>query len=172
MQQDLVLVTYGSRLGGTADIADWIAEDLRDQGWHASTRPAAAVHDIDRYGAVVVGGSIYAGHWHGDAQRFVRRHAKALRERPVWLFSSGPLDDSAEAAPIPPVRTVGHLAARVGARGHETFGGRLEPDAEGFLVRAVAARNAGDHRDRAHVTRWARSIADALRAEPAVAADA
>jgi menaquinone-dependent protoporphyrinogen oxidase len=169
MQQDLVLVTYGSRLGGTADIADWIAEELRGAGWHAIARPAASVYDIERYRAVVVGGSLYAGHWHSDAQRFLRRHAKALRQRPVWLFSSGPLDCSAETAAIPPVRTVAHLAARIGARGHQTFGGRLEPDAKGFMAHAVAARSAGDHRDRAHVARWARSIADSLRAETVAA---
>jgi menaquinone-dependent protoporphyrinogen oxidase len=164
MQQDFILVTYGSRRGGTADIADWIVEELRAAGWHATARPASSVHDIVRYGAVIVGGSLYAGHWHGDAQRFVRRHAKALRKRPVWLFSSGPLDDSAEQREIPPVHTVAHLATRIGARGHETFGGRLEPDAEGFLAHAMAARNAGDHRDREHVARWARDIAAALAA--------
>jgi hypothetical protein len=40
----------------------------------------------------------------------------ALRTRPVWLFSSGPLSGSAEEA-IPPVPQVQELLERIGARG-------------------------------------------------------
>jgi hypothetical protein len=87
-----------------------------------------------------------------------RRNASALRELPVWLVSSGPLDDSAEERDIPPTAQVAKLAGRVGARGHVTFGGRLEPGAKGFPVSAMAKTKAGDWRNPAHVRRWVTTV--------------
>ncbi|SEE08185.1 hypothetical protein SAMN05216489_05442 [Streptomyces sp. 3213] len=43
----------------------------------------------------------------GDAVRFARRHRAALLDRAVRLFSSGPLDASADKRDIPPVRGAG-----------------------------------------------------------------
>ncbi|GLW22607.1 hypothetical protein DI270_030560 [Microbispora triticiradicis] len=65
----------------------------------------------------------------------------------MWLFSSGPLDPSADEAEIPPVPQAARAPAALGARGHRTFGGRLARDAEGFLASRIAARNGGDYRD-------------------------
>jgi hypothetical protein len=48
--------------------------------------------------------------------------SSALRKRPVWLFSSGPLNGSAIEA-IPPVPQVQELLRRIGARGHERIRG-------------------------------------------------
>ncbi len=65
--------------------------------------PLARVTDVESYDAVVVGGGLYAGRWHKDARRFVRRHGRVLAGRPLWFFSSGPLDASAaEKGRFPP----------------------------------------------------------------------
>ena len=125
-----VLVAYGSKMGGTAGIAELIGDALTDAGFQADVRPVAEVSHLDRYDVVVIGAALYTGHWHRQARRFVRRHTGALRERPVWLFSSGPLNGSAVEG-IPPVPQVEELARRIGARGHVTFGGRLPADAKG-----------------------------------------
>jgi len=95
----------------------------------------------------------------------VKRHAAELRQRPVYFFSSGPLDDSAARREIPPVRGVKALMKRAGARGHVTFGGRLAPDAKGFPARAMARKLSGDWRDAGQVRAWAGSVAAQLRAE-------
>jgi menaquinone-dependent protoporphyrinogen oxidase len=164
MASDRVLVAYGSRFDGTAEIAEWICDDLRAAGLDVGVRPAGSVSDIERYGAVVLGGGLYAGRWHRDARWFARHHARVLRDRPVWCFSSGPLDGSAEASAIPPVRSVARAMARVRARGHETFGGRLESDAPGLVAGSMSKRLSGDFRDRDHVRRWAGAIAHELLA--------
>ncbi len=169
-----VLVTYGSRRGGTAEIAERIAETLRELGRSADCLPAAEVTDLARYGAVIVGGSLYASRWHRDARRFVKRHTAALAQRPVWMFSSGPLDASAVERVIPPVRQVASLIARVRARSHATFGGRLVREPSGFIAAAMAKKLAGDWRDWEQVRRWAREIAIALdteRESPPISAD-
>ena len=165
-----ILIVYGSKLGGTAGLADMLADALREEGFEADIRPADAVGDLEEPDAVIIGGALYMGRWHRDARRFVRRHRAALTERPVWLFSSGPLDASAEEGEIPPVKQVKSLMSRIGARKHETFGGALPTDAKGFPASAMAKEQAGDWRDPEHVARFAREIADVLRTEPAAPA--
>lgn len=151
-----VLVCYGSKRGGTRDLAEWIGSALREQGMPAEVRPAGGVEDVAGYDAVVIGGAVYVFRWHRDARGFVRRQSRALSSMPVWLFSSGPLDDSASQGPIPPVRFVRRAFERLNARGHETFGGRLEP---GYSSRLPV----GDWRDRDQVEQWAGAIAADLR---------
>jgi menaquinone-dependent protoporphyrinogen oxidase len=161
-----ILVTYGSKRGGTAEVAHRIAEMLRERGFVVECCAAASVRDVDRYGAVIVGGALYMMRWVREARRFVARHATALRARPVWMFSSGPLDDSANQRELEAVPTVQRLLAHVGARGHVTFGGRLTADATGLFASAMAKKMAGDWRDWTRVDAWAGSIATALAAEP------
>ena len=153
-----VLVAYGSRMGGTAGIAELIGDALTDAGFQADVRPVAEVSQLDRYVAVVIGGALYTGHWHRQARRFVRRHTDALRERPVWLFSSGPLNGSV-VEEIPPVPQVEELARRIGARGHATFGGRLPANANGFPASAMAKTHAGDWREPERIRGWSADVA-------------
>jgi menaquinone-dependent protoporphyrinogen oxidase len=107
--------------------------------------------------------------WHKPARQFVRRHRDTLARRPVWLFSSGPLDRSAEDRDIPPVRGVARIAGRVGANGHATLGGRLTNDPGGRMATAMAKNSAGDYRNREDITAWAWSIAEALQRAKATA---
>jgi menaquinone-dependent protoporphyrinogen oxidase len=160
-----ILVTHGSERGGTAGIAARIGETLRGAGITVDVLPAREVRDVGRYDAVLVGGALYAVRWHADARRFVIRHAEALRARPVWFFSSGPLDGSAREAEIPPTVHVQQLMDLVGASGHATFGGRLAPDAQGFIASSMAKTRAGDWRDDAQIDAWARRVARHIEAE-------
>src|SRR4029078_7973502 len=104
----------------TARIAGAVADVLRKAGLTVEVLPARAVTSVAPYDAVGVGGPLYAGRWHKDARRFVRRHRRALAERPVWFFSSGPLDASASERDIPPVRGVRRAMIRLEVRDHVT----------------------------------------------------
>ncbi len=139
-----------------------IGDALAGRGYDVSVMNGAQVDDVRDFGAVVVAGALYGGRWHRDARRFVRRHSKELRRVPVWLVSSGPLDDSAARHPIPPTRQVLELGRLVQARGHLTFGGRLAPDARGFPASAMAKKKAGDWRDPDHVRAFAEVVDRAL----------
>ena len=125
-----VLIIFGSKRGGTAGLVDMVADALMESGCEVIISPAKGVADFHGIDAVIVAGSLYANRWNRDARRFVRRNTAALRILPVWLISSGPLDDSAKRHTIPPTKQVAKLAARIHARGHITFGGRLTPDAK------------------------------------------
>ncbi|MFJ1967330.1 flavodoxin domain-containing protein [Streptomyces sp. NPDC087903] len=160
---DTVLVTYGTTNGSTAEIAEAVADVLRKDGLTVESRPARSVTDVARYDAVVVGGGLYGGRWHKDARRFVRRHRSALAERPLWLFSSGPLDASASERDIPPVRGVRRTMIRLDARQHVTFGGCLEEGARGRVAGMILrSGKGGDFRDFGVIQAWAHGIADEL----------
>ncbi|HZU78813.1 MAG TPA: flavodoxin domain-containing protein [Acidimicrobiales bacterium] len=154
-----VLVAYGSKRGGTKGLAEMIGDALTAEGLHADVVPAHQAGDVGRYDAVVVGGALYAAHWHKDARRFVKRNMTVLATRPTYFFSSGPLDDTARSEEIPPVPGVQRLMTKVHARDHITFGGRLAPDAEGFPASAMAKTRAGDWRDAGQVRTWVHCIA-------------
>jgi menaquinone-dependent protoporphyrinogen oxidase len=160
-----VLVVFGSARGGTQGLAHMVATGLRQEGLTADVQPAGEVRELSGYDAVVVGGALYAARWHRAARRFVRRHRAYLLECPTYFFSSGPLDDSAAAGEIPPVKGVAALMDQVAAHGHVTFGGRLDEHTRGFPASAMAKKQAGDWRDAAHVRRWTKTIAAELREE-------
>ncbi|KUO07781.1 flavodoxin domain-containing protein [Streptomyces sp. DSM 15324] len=160
---DKVLVTYGTTNGSTAEIAEAVADVLRKGGLSVEARPARDVASVAPYDAVVVGGGLYAGRWHKDARRFVRRHRRTLAGRPVWLFSSGPLDPSASERDIPPVRGVRRAMTGLDAREHITFGGCLEEGAKGRVARMILrSGKGGDYRDFAAIETWADGIAREL----------
>jgi menaquinone-dependent protoporphyrinogen oxidase len=159
-----VLVAHASKHGSTAEIAEAVGAALRTAGLEVDVRPARDVQDIGRYGPVVLGSALYSAHWQRDANRFVRRFLGELQRRPVWLFSSGPLDHSAEFDDIPLTEHVAADVAPIGARGHRTFGGRLLPDTPGVDPALLATHRVGDFRRWDHVEAWARSIAAELAA--------
>ena len=163
-----VLVAHGSTGGSTTEIAEWIAEEMRDAGLTVDVRAAADVHDIKGYAAIVLGGALYAAGWHRDARHFAHRFAGQPARGLVWLFSSGPLDSSAEETELPPVPQVTEAMGALHARGHITFGGRLSPEARGWLGfvvrRMIIEGHDGDFRNPTRVRAWARRIAGEITA--------
>jgi menaquinone-dependent protoporphyrinogen oxidase len=167
-----VLVTWGTEHGGTEGIARIIGEQIRSDAVDVDLVPANQTRGLEPYDAVIIGGALYANRWQRDARRFVLRNTKALRQVPVWLFSSGPLDDSAEREAIAPTTQVKAFMERIGARGHVTFGGRLEPNAKGFPASSMAKTNAGDWRSPERIRTWAAQVARELpTAKPGLAID-
>jgi menaquinone-dependent protoporphyrinogen oxidase len=155
-----VLVAYASKRGSTAEIASWIADALRVEGHQIDLASARDVTDVRGYDAVILGGALYNRRWPRAGRVFARRYRATLQATTVWLFSSGPLDPVTDD--VAATAAVAKIAARIGAVGHVTFGGRLAPDATGFPASAMAKRMAGDHRDPGRVRAWAKTIASQL----------
>jgi menaquinone-dependent protoporphyrinogen oxidase len=166
------LVAWGSKHGGTAGIGQIIARALAARGIEVVAASVDDVARLDGFDAVIVGGALYANGWPANVRRFVNRHVAELRRRPVWFFSSGPLDDSADRQSIPAPSQVAVLAERVGAREHVTFGGRLEANVKGFPASAMAKTKAGDWRNPERIEAWAAALSGALPdAKPGLAID-
>lgn len=159
-----VLVAYGSKMGGTAGIAQKIAETLRDRGFEATLTPASKVPRRAAFDAAVVGSGLYAGRWRGEAIRLLRRLVARSRGLPVWLFHSGPLGDEDADQPQQVPKRVAAYAAALDAPDVITFGGRLADNAPGFIARAMVRNGlSGDWRDMDQVAAWANHIADRLK---------
>ena len=174
-----VLIAVASRHGSTREIAVALGQAIQESdagraaGITAVVVPVERQPDAGRFDAVVVGSAVYAGRWLGSGRDYVTAQAAALRTRPVWMFSSGPI--GAPPYPSDEAYDVAPLTALVGARAHRTFPGRLETRLLHFGERAmVTAMRAplGDFRDWSAVAGWGEDIARALADEPAVAGPA
>jgi menaquinone-dependent protoporphyrinogen oxidase len=162
-----ILVAYASKHGSTSEIAEAIGEALREAGHEVDVRPARDVPRLTGYEAVVLGSALYSAHWQRDANRFAKRHLAALQQVPVWLFSSGPLDRSADFDNIPLTEHVEPDVAPIGARGHRTFGGRLLEGTPGVDAALLATHRVGDFRNWEQIREWAREITESLAASNA-----
>lgn len=159
-----VLVASASRHGSTHDLAERVAGVLAVRGHDVVVRevPDVTEGDLVDADAVVLGSAVYRGRWAPEALALVRTHAALLEHRAVWLFSTGPAGPRHDA---PPLADLGELLATTRARGHRTFGGRVERRLLGTRERLAAARLGladGDHRDHAAVVGWAEQVADEL----------
>jgi menaquinone-dependent protoporphyrinogen oxidase len=157
-----VLVAYATKMGSTREIAEFIAGTLEAAGLSATAVPAKDVKNLDDYDAVILGSALYAAHWQRDANRFVTHHLEALQDRPVWLFSSGPLDRRLAAADLPITPNAQEITARINPLGHRTFGGRLDPDAPGVDPQVLLTHPLGDFRDWDVIRAWAILVAEDL----------
>ena len=160
-----VLVAYATKRESTHEVADAVAARLRDRGHDVDVRPAADVGTLQPYGAVVLGGALYAGRWHRDARHFLARHRDELERIPVAVFAMGPLKlepDDIKAAH-------GQLD-RALAKEHDLepvsvtiFGGVIDPARLRFPLNRMKAADARDWDD---IRAWADELAERFHRRP------
>lgn len=157
-----MLVTYGSVMGSTAEIAAWVADELRAARLEVTLVAADTDPSPDPYDAVIVGSAVYHGQWRPECVRFLRRHASVLKTKKVWLFQSGPCGGRGRSTR--PMPRIVWLAHRLRARGPVVFGGNLDPArATDRLSSWVTTSSvAADYRDVQEIRSWARGIAARL----------
>jgi menaquinone-dependent protoporphyrinogen oxidase len=159
----LVFVGYATRYGSTQEVAEAIAETLREGGLTVDIRPLREVHTLEGYGAVVVGAPLFMFHWHKEALGFLSRFRKALLERPVAVFALGPVHDphdetewkdsraqlDKELAKFPWFTPIAL----------EIFGGKYDPAKLRFPLSMFAGQEpASDIRDWKAIRAWAESL--------------
>lgn len=169
-----ILVTYATRHGSTAGIAERIAATLQAAGLDVHTRRVSEVRDVTPYDAVVLGGAAYMFHWLKAATSFAKRHRAELQQRPVWLFSSGPLgtetvdEEGQELVEVSRPKEFAELSEMIHPRGTRVFFGAWDPGAPTIglgerLLRLMPASRAatpsGDFRDWPAIDAWAAEIA-------------
>lgn len=163
-----VLVTYATRHGSTAGIAEALAAEMVGAGLDVDVRPMAEVDRLANYQAIVLGSAVYVGRWLPEAVSFIEERAATLAEKPVWLFSSGPVGDP-EPKPAGDPEGVAELAELISAREHRVFTGKIDRGelslGEKVIVSIVRAPE-GDFRDWPAVVSYAREIAADVSALP------
>ena len=162
-----VLVAYATRYGSTREVAEAVADTLRDRGLTADLQTMKAVRTLEGYDAVVLGAALYMYRWHRDARRFLSRQRKALAELPVAIFALGPVKSprdeeewrgsreqlDSELAKNPWLKPVAV----------EILGGKFDPATLRFPMNLFAGSEpASDSRDWAAIRAWASELVDKL----------
>ncbi len=82
-----ILVTYASRAGSTAEIAEAIGKTLTQNGTTVDIVPMQDVKDLSRYSAVVAGSPIRGSKWLPEAMQFLQAHRGELAKKPFATFT-------------------------------------------------------------------------------------
>jgi menaquinone-dependent protoporphyrinogen oxidase len=157
-----VLVTYASKHGSTAEVAQRIGLALNEAGVNVDVMPLGDVVAVGSYDAVVQGSSVYFGKWAGEAVSFADHNQAHLASRAVWLFSVGPLGDQPRSDPA----DVARLVTSTKAVNHHLFAGALNIRDLSFVERVIVKgvkAPAGDFRDWDGIDSWGRAIAQHLK---------
>ena len=160
-----VAIIYASRHGATKEIAEAMQSELAGHGLSAALHSVEEPIDLTGYDAVVLGSAVYMGRWVKDAREFAETRAGELKDKSLWLFSSGPIGNPPE--PMDEPFGLPELKAELGARDHHVFAGKVDKSQLGFGERAVLAAvraEEGDSRNWDEIRAWASGIADQLAA--------
>ena len=164
-----ILVTYASRTGATAGVAEAIAKTLAENGAQVNVYPMQEVEDLTPYRAVVAGSAVQNRQWLPEAMQFVRRHQVTLNQKPFAMFSvcmTLAMRDGEKYRPqvaewLAPVRALVHpvseglFAGILDIRKIPSFSDRLKFR----LSVASGVWSEGDHRDWNAIRDWANGLA-------------
>lgn len=165
---DKILVTYASRTGSTAGVAEAIGQALTESGAPVEVRRMQDVTDLTPYRAVVAGSAIQGGQWLPEAMQFMQTHQAALAQKPFAAFlvcMTLAMPNAAKyrqgvADWLKPVRALvrpaseGLFAGRLDISQVPSFGDRLKFR----LSVALGVWKEGDHRDWQAIRAWAEEL--------------
>jgi menaquinone-dependent protoporphyrinogen oxidase len=163
-----ILVTYASRAGSTAGVAEAIGKTLIERGAQVDMLPMQDVKDLTPYSAVVAGSAIRAAKWLPEAMQFIQANRAELAQKSFAMFtvcitlamSKTDQYRAAVAGWVAPVR------AQVRPVSEGLFAGMLDFSKlplnwETLKLRATVALGIfprGDHRDWDAIRAWAQTI--------------
>lgn len=169
-----ILVTYASRFGSTAGVAETITKTLAELGVQVDVLPMEEVKDISAYQAVVAGSAINGGAWLPEAVQFLRTNQAELRRKPFAAFlvcmtlamKNGEQYRGNIGTWLDPVRALvkpvseGLFAGALDIGKIPSFSDRLK-----FRLSVLfGVWQEGDHRDSNAIRAWAGALLPLLRA--------
>lgn len=167
-----ILVTYASRFGATAGVAEEIGKTLTGLGAQVDVLPMKDVKDLSVYHAVVAGSAINGAAWLPEAMQFVQTHQIELRRKPFAAFlvcmtlamKNGEQYRSNISNWLAPVRALvrpvseAQFAGALEIRKIPSFSDRLK-----FRLSVLfGVWKEGDHRDWNAIRSWATSLVPLL----------
>jgi len=168
-----ILITYASRTGSTAEIAEAIGKTLSEGGAQVDVLPMNAIKDLSAYRAVVAGSAIRGSKWLPEATQFMQTHESTLKQRPFAMFTvcitlamkNGENYRTGVAGWVAPVRAIvkpldeGFFAGMLDFK-------KLPFNWDTLLLRLTVALGIfprGDHRDWNSIHSWAKGLSSTLK---------
>ena len=157
-----ILITYASKKGSTAEIAQAIGKELQAAGHTADVAEVGTVASLAGYNAVIIGGPMYMGKMVGDVGKFVKRHRNELAKLPVAGFTVGLTPVSKDPAAMANAeKALRDALAPVQPVAEAVFAGRLDPEKlswfQNWITKKVKSP-VGDFRDWPAIAAWAREL--------------
>ena len=159
-----LLVTYASKYGSTAEIAEVIGKELQKRHYEVEVKSVDDVDNLVGHDGFVIGSALYAGGWMKSAAGFLRSNQNLLASRPVWLFSSGPTgqgDPNEIMGGWTFPEDLKTVLEKIQPKDVILFHGKIDPDrlssTEKMIIKSVNA-TVGGYRDWLVVRGWARRI--------------
>jgi menaquinone-dependent protoporphyrinogen oxidase len=169
-----ILVTYASRAGSTAEIAEAIGRTLSEGGAQVDVIPMNDVKDLSAYRAVVAGSAIRGSKWLPEAVQFIQAHRSTLAQKPFAMFTVciTMAMKNAENYRAGVMEWVAPVRALVKPLREGLFAGRLDFSKLSFnwdtlMLRFTVALGIfprGDHRDWNAIRVWAEGLSPLLQA--------
>ncbi|HPG40230.1 MAG TPA: flavodoxin domain-containing protein [bacterium] len=165
---DKILVTYASRTGVTAGVAEAIGKTMTDMGLPTEVRSMKEVTDMSPYRAVIAGIAIQSAKWLPEAMQFLQTHRPALAAKPFAAFlvcmtlamRNGEKYRDGVSAWLAPVREIVHpmheglFAGALDIRKIPGWGDKLK-----FRLSVLfGVWREGDHRDWPAIRAWAEEV--------------
>lgn len=159
-----VAVIYATKYGSTKEIAEIIAENLMSADFKVDLIHAKKCTSLGQYHVIILGSAIYMGSWRKDAVNCIKTNLDILKQKTVWLFSSGPTGDGDPSKllkgwTLP--ENVKLLADKINPRGMVVFHGQIDllevNLLERFIIKMVKVP-VGDFRRMDEIKIWTDSI--------------
>ncbi len=139
---DKVLICYGSRYGSTAEVAETMANVVKNLGKDidlVDLNNSSPSSNISEYDLVVIGSGIRAGQWTGGPMDFMRNNVDELKKRRVALFVVCGYAASEDKCDQAQIDFLDKIAEEIGLSPASTglFGGVFDMKKYNFVVRKL-----------------------------------
>jgi len=84
------LIVFGTRYGATTGTSEEIARVLREEGFEVRVANAKKekIKDISEFELIIVGSGMQMGKWTGEADDFLKKFQKELKQKKLAVFAS------------------------------------------------------------------------------------
>lgn len=163
-----ILVTYASRTGTTAGVADAIGKTLSENGTTVDVLPMKDVKNLEQYDTVIAGSAIRAAKWLPEAMEFLESNRESISKKPFAAFQVCMTMAMPNAEKyrqgvsewMSPVRKIarpvkeGIFAGNLDISQLESLGGKIK-----FRISAwTGVWKEGDHRNWNEIRSWAEEL--------------
>jgi menaquinone-dependent protoporphyrinogen oxidase len=163
-----ILVTYASRTGSTAEVAEVIGRALAEEGEQVDVLPMQEVRNLTPYRAIVAGSAIRKSKWLPEAVNFIRTHQTALTHKSFVMFTvciTLAMGSSEQYRSVV-AKWVAPVSSLVRPVSEGFFAGRLDFSKLPFnwdtllfhIAVTLGIFPRGDHRDWNAIRAWAKSL--------------